>query len=170
MAISKKGSRKINVNGVEYLYKVSKIKKKSEWRKQEDELNDTFTKYANHYGLGKVKDITINIVIQLESNPVSNFFVKINSILVDGFMGSEQITQITPKFVSQLISKGLNDGWKPSLKGDYRISILETKTKEKEPVILQIPNMNEGIENYQNLERPFEIKINRQSGEIKKED
>ena len=51
MAISKKGSRKINVNGVEYLYKVSKIKKKSEWREQDNELNDTFTKYANYLSL-----------------------------------------------------------------------------------------------------------------------
>jgi len=170
MAISKKGARTINVNGVEYLYKVSKIKKKSEWREQEEELNDTFTKYANHFGLGKVKDITINIAIQLKENPSSSFFIKINTILVDGFLGAEQITQIKPKFISELISKGLNDGWKPSLKGDYRINILETKTKEKEPMILQIPNMNEEIENYQNLEKPIVIKINRQSGEIKKED
>lgn len=170
MAISKKGSRKINVNGVEYLYKVSKIKKKSDWREQGNELNDTFTKYANHYGLGKVKDITINIVIQLKNNPVSNFYIKINSILIDGFIGAEQITKITPKFVSELIQKGLIDGWNPSSKGDYRVNILENNTKEKEPMILQIPNMNEGIENYQNLEKPIEIKINRQNGEIKKED
>ena len=161
MAISNKGSRKINVNSVDYSYKVSKINKKSDWRDQADELNDTFAKYAEYYGLGKVKDITINIVIQLKHKPVSNLFIKINSILIDGFLGPEQITQIKPKLVSELIGKGLNDGWKPSIKGDYRINILETKTKEKEPVILQIPNLNEGIENYQNLEKPIEIKINK---------
>lgn len=166
MAISKKGSRSINVNGVEYLYKVSKIKKKSEWREQDNELNDTFIKYASHYGLGKVKDITINVVIQLKDNPVSNFFIKVNSILVDGFMGAEQITQIKPKLIADLITRGLKNGWKPSLKGDYRINILETQTKDKEPIILQIPNMNEGIKNYQNLEKPIEIKINHKSDEI----
>ncbi|WP_338814759.1 hypothetical protein V9L05_05910 [Bernardetia sp. Wsw4-3y2] len=160
MAISKKGSREINVNGIEYLYKVSKIKTKSEWREQADELNDTFVKYASHYGLGKVMDITINIVIQLKDNPVSSLLIKINSILVDGFMGAEQITQIKPKFIADMINKGLNDGWKPSLKGNHSINILETHSKEKEPIILQLPNMNEVIENYQNLEKPIEIKIN----------
>ena len=131
MAISKNGSRKIIVDEVKYLYKVSKIKNKSGWREQEDELDDTFMKYASYYGLGKVKDITINIVIQLMENPVSNMFIKFNTILVDGFMGAEQITQIKPKLISELINKGLNDGWKPSEKGDYRLSLLETQTKIK---------------------------------------
>ena len=85
-------------------------------------------------------------------------------------MGDEQITQVQPKFISELITKGLNDGWKPFLKGDFRINIIETQTKEREPIILQIPDMNEGIKKYQNLEKPIEININRQSGEIKKED
>ena len=65
MAISKKGTKKIVVNDVEYLYKVSKVKYKREWRNQEDELDDTFMKYASYYGLGKVADANINIVIQL---------------------------------------------------------------------------------------------------------
>ncbi|KAA3639890.1 MAG: hypothetical protein DWQ02_02905, partial [Bacteroidetes bacterium] len=153
MAISKKGSRNITVNGTAYLYKVSKIKKKSDWREQVDEMNDTFMKYASYYGLGLVKDITINIVTQLKENPVSNLFVKINTVLVDGFLGPEQITQITPKMVADLIGKAIHDGWNPSVKGDFRINLLETETKDKEPVILQIPNMNEGVENYQNLDR-----------------
>ncbi|WP_338794172.1 hypothetical protein [Bernardetia sp. MNP-M8] len=160
MAISKKGSRKINVNGIEYLYKISKIKAKSEWREQADELNDTFVKYASHYGLGQVMDITINIMIQLKANSVSNLFIKINSILIDGFMGAEQITQIKPKFIADMINKGLNDGWNPSLKSNHSINILETHSKEKEPIILQLPSMNEEIENYKNLETPVEIKIN----------
>ncbi len=39
----------------------------------------------------------------------------------------------------------------------------ETQTKNKEPIILQIQNMNEGIENY---EKQIEIKINHQRGEV----
>lgn len=161
MAISKKGTRNITVNGTAYVYKISKIKKKSDWREQQNELNETFMQYASHYGLGKVKDITINIVVQLKDNPVSNLFVKINTVLVAGFLGPEQISQITPRMVADLITKAINDGWEPSNKGDFRINLLETDTKDREPVILQIPNMNEGVENYQNLEKPVEIKLNR---------
>lgn len=159
MAISKKESRKITVNGVEYLYKVSKIKKKSEWRKQENELNEIFMKQASYYGLGKVRDVTLNVIIQLKENPVSNFYIKIKTILVDGFMGAEQITQIKPKFISELVEKGLDDGWNPSIKGDYRIEMLETETKDKSPIVLQLPNMNEDIGEYANIEKPREIQL-----------
>jgi len=158
MAISKKGTRKIVVNDIEYLYKVSKVKHKSEWRNQENELDDTFMKYASYYGLGKVADARINVIIQLMENPVSNMHIKIKTIVVDGFMGIEQISQIKPKLIAELIDRALQDGWKPSEKGDYRLNLLET-TKDKQPVILQLPNMNEGIEDYQNLEKPIEIKI-----------
>ena len=71
MAISKKGSRKITVADVNYLYKVSKLKKKSDWREQQNELDETFMKYASYYGLGKVKDATINVVVQAEERPLS---------------------------------------------------------------------------------------------------
>lgn len=128
MAISKKGSRNIDINGVVYLYKVSKVKTKSAWRNHQpkDKLSKEFLKYANYYGLGQVKDITINIVIQLKNNPVSNYYIKIHSILVDGFMGAEQTLQIKPKLISALIMKGLEEGWNPSEKGNYSISISET--------------------------------------------
>ncbi len=164
MAISKKGARKIIVNDVEYLYKVSKIKKKSDWRAQENELNDTFMKYASYYGLGEVRDITINVVIQLMEKPVSDMYIKFNTIILSGFMGPEQITQITPKMIVGLINYGLKNGWKPSEKGDYRLNLVET-TKDKQPVILQLPNMNEDVGDYQNLERPIEIKINHQDND-----
>ena len=157
MAISKKGARSIIVREIEYLYKVSKVKKKSDWRDQDDELDDTFMKYAKYYGLGKIKDITINVVVQLKERPISNFFIKVNSILVDGFMGAEQITQIKPRLISTLITKAINDGWKPSKKGDYKINILETLTKDKKPLLLQLPNMNKLVDDYQNLEKPIEV-------------
>jgi hypothetical protein len=152
MAISKKGSRKIIVDNIEYLYKISKVKQKSEWREQEDELDDIFMRYANYYGLGKVKNISINIVIQLKEHPISSFFIKFNTILVDGFMGAEQITQIKPKFISQLIHKGLNDGWKPNKKGNYRLNLLEKNTKETKKVVFQLPNMDEYLHNSENIE------------------
>ena len=61
MSISKKGLRSISVDGIEYIYKVSKVKKKSDWRAQENELDETFMKYASYYGLGNVKDIQTTV-------------------------------------------------------------------------------------------------------------
>lgn len=161
MAISKKGSRIIKLNDEVYLYKISKIKKKSDWRISENELNENFIKIANYYGLGQVKDITINIVVQLKENPSSSFFIKINTILVDGFMGPEQITQIKPQLIKQLINKGLSDGWNPNEKGDFRLNILEAQTKDKEPILLQFPNQTPPTIDYKNIHQLKEIKIGR---------
>lgn len=161
MAISKKGSRILKINGEIYLYKISKIKKKSDWRDSKNELNENFIKIADYYGLGKVKDITINIVVQLRENPRSTFFIKIHTILVDGFMGPEQITQIKPQLVKQLIIKSLSDGWDPNEKGDFRLNILETKTKNKEPIFLLLPDQSLQILDYKKIHQLKEIKINR---------
>lgn len=160
MSISKKGTRKIIVDEIEYLYKVSKPKKKSDWREQENEVNETFIEYASYFGLGKVKDITINIVVQLYNKPVSSLFVKCHSILIDGFMGAEQIMQITPKLVSNLILEAINDDWDPFNKRDYRMNIVEQNSKNKEPIILKLPDMGKEVGNYQNLDKPYEIKLN----------
>jgi hypothetical protein len=143
MAVSKKGARKIRIGQVDYLYKVSKIKGKSDWREQRNELDDTFMKYAACYGLGQVQDSTIDIVIQLYDNPISSMFIRIHTILVDGFLGPEQIIKIKPNFIAQLITTTLDGKWNPYEKGDYRLTIAEKQSKE---------------------EKPIEIKINRQGG------
>jgi hypothetical protein len=160
MAFSSKGIRLIVVNGFRFNYKISKLKKKSKWRKEVNELDETFMKYASHYGLGMVKDATINISVQLTSDPVSNMFVKCHTVLVDGFLGPEQIIEITPKLISNLIKRGLEDGWSPEKKGDYRMELAQKMMNGRKPVILQLPNMNEHISDYENLERPIEIIIN----------
>lgn len=159
MAISKKGSRKITVTDVNYLYKVSKLKKKSDWREQQNELDDTFMKYASYYGLGKVKDATINVVVQAEESPTSHLFIKFHTLQVAGFMGAEQILEIKPAMVAQLIQKALKEGWKAEQKGDYRITLAQKWQENKKPVILQLPQMNEDAGNYENLERPIEIDL-----------
>lgn len=158
MAFSKKGSRNIEIEGIRFLYKISKVKPKSDWRSEDNELDKTFMKYAKHYGLGDVKDATINIVIQSASNPSSSMFIKCHTLLVDGFMGQEQIIQIKPNQISQLIKKGLQNGWNPNKKGDYRLELVQKWTHEKKPVLLQLPNMNHDIKDYENLEQPIEIK------------
>lgn len=166
MAIPRKGTRKIVVENTSYVFKVSKPRKKSDWRVQKNELDKTFMNYARHYGLGNVKDVTFGIVIQLLDNPVSSIFIKYHSILVDGFLGSEQLTQIQPNFISYIITKAINDGWNPSKKGNFRLNIAEQNTNEKKHVILLLPNMNEGPENYENLDKPVEIVLIRDSGKL----
>jgi len=156
MAFPKKGKRKIEIEGVQYLFKISKIKQKSNWRIQENELDNTFMKYASYYGLGKVKDATINIAVQLAFNPVSNLYVKCYTLIVDGFMGPEQIIEITPSMVLKLVNKSIKDGWKPNQKGDFRMEIAQKWTKSKKPTILQLPDMNAEIENYENKDKSIE--------------
>lgn len=159
MAFPKKGTRQIEVDGILYHYKISKVKHKSDWRAEENELNEEFMKYASYYGLGEVKDATINIAVQLAEQPVSGLFVKIHTLIVNGFMGPEQIIEITPFMVTKLIRKGLKEGWNSSGKGDYRIVLAQKSTKERTPVILQLPSMNEGADSYKNLEKPVEIEL-----------
>ena len=56
----------------------------------------------------------------------------------------------------------MEDGWQPNEKGDYRLNLIEKQTKDKEPMILQLPNiMNEGIEDYENIDRAIEVEISR---------
>tara|TARA_B110000211_G_C13957829_1_gene499146 strand:+ start:328 stop:492 length:165 start_codon:yes stop_codon:yes gene_type:complete len=53
MAISRKGSRKITVDNIEYFFKVSKIKGISNCRVQDNELDAEFINQASIYGLSK---------------------------------------------------------------------------------------------------------------------
>lgn len=159
MAISKKGTRVITVDDVEYLYKVSKVKKKSDWRKDENKLNDEFLKHAKKYGLGNLKDITINIVAQLKNSPTSNLYVKINTVLVDSFMGAEQVTQIKPQFVAKLIQDAIFDGWKPTDRKDYRLTISDTDIKTKQPIILNLSGEIDDAKKYKNVDYAKKIDL-----------
>lgn len=161
MAIAKKGSRSIVVDNVAYIYKVSKLKAKSDWRKEQDELDPVFMQYAAYYGLGEVKDATLNVLVQLKEQPVSNLYIKLHTVLVHGFLGPEQLVKIKPGMVRAFILRALEEGWDPATKGDHHLDIVQQKSKDNQPVILQLPNMNQGITDYKNLEKPVEIQINR---------
>lgn len=160
MAISKKGLRKITVNDCCFVYKVSKGKDLSDWRDSKNELDTTFQKHANRYGLGAVKDINFNIVVQSKERAQSKLLVSIKTILVDGFLGPEQTIQIKPQQIASLITKALKEGWNPHIKGDYKLSLQDNDTNEKTPVILQLPNMNEDLTDYENIDRAIDLKIN----------
>lgn len=159
MALSKKGTRKIEVDGNHFLYKISKLKSKTDWRAQKDELDDTFMKHARHYGLGNVKDASIHIVIQSATNPISKMYIACHTLIVDGFMGPEQIIQITPKLISILLKKGIKNGWDPTKKEDFKMEIIQKNTHKKKPVILEFPH-GTSIKDYENLNTLIEIHLN----------
>lgn len=138
MAISRQGMRNMKLDGVSYHYKISKIKKKSDWRKQQDELDDEFMKYARYYGLDDVREITINVVVQLADVPVSNLFIKCHSLLIDGFMGPAQILDLTQSIIVKFIKKALEEGWAPNKKGDFRAQWIHQNTKSSTPVFQQL--------------------------------
>lgn len=160
MAFSKKGSRSIELDGVKFLYKTSKIKSKSDWRSEDNELDRTFISYAKLYGLGNVKDATLNIAIQSATEPVSSMFVKCHTLIVDGFLGPEQIIQIKPNLVLQLINIGINDKWNPSKKGNYKLELAQKWIGKTKYVLLHLPNMDITIKDFKTLKRPVEIKLN----------
>jgi len=139
MAISKKGTRSIQIDAIHYLYKISKGNPKAPWRESEDELDENFMRYARYYGLGSVKDITINVVVQVAESPLSNLYVKIQTQLIDGFMGSEQSLQLQPKHIAEFIEKGLEAGWKPNRKGDVHL-IFNALSKGNQTTLHLLPN------------------------------
>lgn len=158
MAIAKKGLRTIEVNGKSFVYKISKLKKKSDWREDKGELNEDFLKYARYYGLGEVKDASLNIVIQLKEEAGSRILVKFHTLLVAGFLGPEQMLQITPKLVKRCIEIAYENGWNPKDKPDYYLELAQ-QLKDKKPVLLKLPTFPEPPTDYKNIDEPTPIFI-----------
>jgi len=159
MAFSKKGLRKIRIDNMAYCYKIGKLQTKSNWRKENNELDQTFMHYAAHYGLGQVKDATITIALYPEACPTSRLFIAVHTLLVDGFLGPEQIIQISPSLISVFIKNALKQGWKTNKKGDFRIDFAQKLSTNAKPTLLLLPRMDFEKEAYSNLERPIEIKF-----------
>ena len=159
MALAKKGTRRISVGQTEYIYKVSRIKKTSELRSGEKELEETFLKFARYYGLGQVMDAVINIVVQLEDNPSSSLFVKCKTIIVDGFMGFEQVLSIKPSLVAGLITQAMEEGWNPERRGDYRMNVAQCFEKGASPQVLLLPEIEQSTGEYGNVVRICEVNL-----------
>jgi|26BtaG_2_1085354.scaffolds.fasta_scaffold12383_2 hypothetical protein len=142
MAMAKKSLRRINVDNIGYLYKVSRGKSDNRWRAlkegEEEEFDEAFIEYARYYDLGQILDTVISITIELEHNPKSRLFVKIHTITVMGFLGIEPFTNVTPKFVAKLIKQGLHNGWSPSTQCDVNIGFIEKRSRGAKPTLLLV--------------------------------
>lgn len=157
MSLSKKGTRKIIVNGVYYRWRVSQYQIVSNWRVDAEVIDGKYLEIAQRFGLGDIADVVFNIVIELYDDPKSKMIVKYFGLVVDGFLGPEQFVQIKPKLVSELIGHGTNNGWVPNLKGDYKLEIFENSGKKHRPAVVVLPNLNDEVVDYENFVKPIKI-------------
>lgn len=152
MSIAKKGSRKITVADVDYRWRVSRPRRTSDWRSDRTVLNETYLKLAAKYGLGEVADVIFNIPIELYTEPKSKILIKYFGLIIDGFLGVEQFSQVKPGLISQIISDSRQQGWNPTKKGDYPIEIFENTGEPHRPAIIVLPGINEAsMTEYANL-------------------
>lgn len=100
MTMPRKGSRRIVVAGIPYRWHVSRWKRISGWSPASLELLDRrWLEQARRFGLGDVADVTFSIAVELWDNPVSRIRVRYYAMIIDGFLGPEQLTQIKPQLV-----------------------------------------------------------------------
>lgn len=151
MAIAKKGSRKITVQGHIFRWRVNGYSIKSEWRSESKVLSEEYTEIAAKYGLGEIADITFHIPVELYESPASKIIIKCFGFCVDGFLGIEQLLEIKPKTIAAVIEHFLNEGWDPRNKGDRYIELYE-QSNTNNPSILVIPGfMNDNVKDYPNI-------------------
>lgn len=163
MSIAKKGSRKITVAEVDYQWRVSRPRRISDWRDECDLLDEVYCKIAAQYGPGQVADVVFNIPIELYREPKSKILAKYFGIIIDGFLGIEQVAQIKPGLVADIIRESLRNGWNPAAKDDYMVEIFERKpfkgsTEKLRPAVIVMPGINEAsMLEYDNLIRLVEV-------------
>ena len=158
MTIPKKGSRKISVDGVDYRWIVSKYKIISDWRKETELLDEQYLQAASKFGLGDVADVVFGIAIELAENPVSIISAKYFGLVVDGFLGIEQLVSIKPKLISEIIQYSIKAGWNPNVRGNHVLEIVENTKEKHRPALLLLPGFGNNIKNYDNHVKMVQIK------------
>ena len=157
MSLPKKKSRKISVRGNEFRWLVSDWHRISDWSADSEFVDRTYLEIARNFGLGDTADVYFNLVIEQYSKPVSKVIVNYYGMVVEGFLGYEQFTQIKPSFVAQIIEQAIEGGWQPNQKGDYQIKVYENSGEKHRPAVLVLPGLNEGAKGYENLIKPIQI-------------
>ncbi|SNR14735.1 hypothetical protein [Tenacibaculum jejuense] len=106
MAIPKKGTRKIDVDGLKFRWL---IRKKA-----------TYTQSV--YGIGK-----LHVAIELEENPGTNLFIRTDRKHPND-IETEMVNPITPYDISNWIKQAFELGWNPSKNGNtFRTKIMNNK-------------------------------------------
>lgn len=158
MTMPRKGSRKIVLAGIAYRWHASRWRKISGWSPASLELLDPrWLEQARRFGLGDVADVAFTIAVELYDKPVSRIRVQYYAMVVDGFLGFEQLTQLKPRLVRTIIERALASGWSPDKSGDFSLEIVENTGQERRPALLVLPGLNNDIEGYENRMVPIRI-------------
>ena len=157
MSMAKKGSRKITVEGVDYRWGVSRYRLVSDWRIDTDFVGEKYVEIARRFGLGEVADVVFNIVIELYQDPKSRIRVKYFGLIIDGFLGPEQYTQIKPRLIAEIVEQSITNGWDPGSRGDYNLEIIENTGEKSRPAVLVLPGFNDDVVDYDNIVKPIRI-------------
>ena len=129
----------------------------SDWHIDTGIVDERYLKIAQRFGLGKVADVVFNITIDLYEKTKSKILVKYFALIIDGFMGPEQYTQIKPGLVAEIIKQSIASGWDPSAKGDFNVEIFENTGEKHRPAILVLPGINEDVVDYDNVVKLIRI-------------
>lgn len=149
--LARKGSRKIVVDGVAYRWQASRWKQKSERHSPADgSLDPQWLAVARQFGLGGVIEVSFTIGVELYDRPMSKIRATLCSHVVDGFLGYEQTTRITPRMVRMLIEQALSDGWDPTGRRNYEVTLVEHQDEPTQPALLVLPDTDliQDIEGY----------------------
>jgi hypothetical protein len=158
MTMPRKGSRRIVVAGTAYRWHVSRWRKISGWSPASLELLDPrWLEQARRFGLGDVADVTFNIAVELHDEPVSRIRARYYAMIVDGFLGFEQLTQIKPQLIRTILERALAAGWIPDKRGDFSLEIVENTGREWRPALMVLPGLNDDIEGYENRMIPIRV-------------
>jgi hypothetical protein len=158
MTMPRKGSRRIVVGGVAYRWRVSRYKRISGWSATSLTLLDPrWLEQARKFGLGDVADVTFTIAVELHDKPVSRIRVKYYAKIVDGFLGPEHFTEITPQLIRAIIERALASGWAPDKAGDWSMEIVENTGQLRRPALMILPGLTGDIEGYEKRMIPIRI-------------
>lgn len=94
MAIPKKGSRKIVVDGIEYRWRI---------------------RWKPSYGQG-IGESNLTAVVELYENPQSTLVITFPWLRLDALVGVAEET-VMPKMIKNCIKNALAQGWNPNKKG-----------------------------------------------------
>lgn len=157
MGMAKKGSRRITVNEMTYRWRVSRWRRLSGWKPADLELLDPrWLEQARRLGLGDVADVVFNIAIELYEEPAARILVKYYAKVVDGFLGIEQLTQVKPQLVREIIERALASRWDPRGRTNHDVELVENSGDPRRPVLLLLPGWDDAG-GYENRMVPLEI-------------
>jgi len=146
MAMARKGSRKITVAGIDYRWRVNRPRRISDWRMERERLDEKFCAIAEQYGLREVADVVFHIPIELYSEPTSKILVKYFGLVVDGFLGIEQVTKVKPSLIAEIIREALQNGWQPEEKEDVIVEIFDNSAQQHCPAVMVMLGKNESVQ------------------------